>query len=74
MSPIYLPLRSSDKLDRLISLARGDSRDWVPKEKIELLVKLSEILERLERLLNRFKIDFVSISTMDVLLRLSETL
>jgi len=50
MFPIEFSSILSDTLERLTSLARGDSRDSDPKNKIELLVKLSEILDRLSRL------------------------
>jgi len=40
----------SDTFERLTILARGDNRDLAPKDKIELLAKLSEILDRLSRL------------------------
>jgi len=54
----------------LISLAKGNRKDLAPKDKIELLGKLSEILDRLRRLLIKFKRDFVSVSPILILLRL----
>jgi len=64
----------SDTLDRLSSLVRGDIRDLAPKDKIELLVKLSEILDRLRRLLIKFKRDFASVSPLQTLFRLRKAL
>jgi len=40
----------SETLDKLTSLAKGDRRDSIPKDKIELEVKLSEILDRLKEI------------------------
>jgi len=67
-------LRLSETLDKLISLAKGDNRDLAPKDKIELIVKLSEILDRLKRLLIKFKRDYVSLSPIHIYLRSRQTL
>jgi len=64
----------SDTLDRLTSLASGDSRDLAPKDKIELLGKISYILDKLRRLLIKFKRDFVSVSPIHIYLRLIQIL
>jgi len=46
----------------LISLAKGDRRDLASKDKLDSPVILSEILDRLRRLLIKFQRDFVSLS------------
>jgi len=58
-----------ETLDKLTSLAKGDKRDFASKDKIEHLVKLSEIFDRLRRLLIKLKRDFVSVSPILILLR-----
>jgi len=63
-----------DTLDRLISLARGDNRELTPKDNIEPLVKLSEIIDRLRRLLIRFMRDFASVSPIHIFFILREKL
>jgi len=63
-----------ETLDKLISLAKGEKRHLAPKDRIELFVKLSEILDRFRRLLIKFKKDFVSVSPIHYYLRLRQTL
>jgi len=58
----------------LTSLARGDIRELAPKDKIELLAILSEILYGLRRLQIRFKRDSASESPIHILFRLREIL
>ena len=58
----------------MVSITKGDKRDLVPKAKIEFLVQLSEILDRLRRLPIKFKRDFVSVFPILNLLRLRQTL
>jgi len=58
----------------LISLDREDSGELAPKHIKELLVKVSEILDRLRRLLIRFRRDFASESPIHFYCRLRETL
>jgi len=60
----------SEILDKLTSLVKGERRDLSPKYKFELPLKLSVILDRLRRLLIKFKRDFVSVSPIFILLRL----
>ena len=72
--PIKIPLKLSDTLDSLTSLDREDSRELAPKHIKELLVKLMEILDRLRRLLIRFKRDFASESPIHIYCRLRKTL
>lgn len=62
----------SDKLDKLTSLAKGDNKS--PIEKIELLLKTIEILDRLWRLLKNLIRDFILISLINIVSRLRETL
>jgi len=64
----------SETLDKLTNFLKRDRRDYAPKDKIELFVKFSEILERLRRLLIIFKRDFISISPILILLRFREKL
>ena len=44
MEVILFPAKSSDTLDRFVSLARGCSNKFAPKNEIEFDIKLSEIL------------------------------
>jgi len=62
MSVMKFPSKSSDKLDRLTSPSKGNNKNCSPKNSIELYSKLSEILERLQKLLIGFKRDCVSSS------------
>jgi len=54
----------NDTLDRLTILAREDSRELDPKDSKGRLVKLSEIFDRLKRLLIIFKRDVASASSI----------
>jgi len=74
MSSIEFSKRLSETLYKLARQAKGDRRDLAPIDKIELLVKVSEILDRLRRLLIKFKRDFVSVSPIHIYLRLRQTL
>jgi len=74
ITPILVLLRSSDTLNRLVSLAKGDSRDLSSKDKLKLLPKLSEILDKLRRLLIKVKRDFTSVFSIQKSFRLRETL
>jgi len=74
MSPMEFSKRLSEILDKLASIAKGDKRNLVPKVKIELLVQLKEILDRLRRLPIIFKRDFNSVFPIFNLLRFRQTL
>jgi len=74
MAPILFPEKLSDTLDRLSSLAKGDIRDLASKDKRELLIKQSEILDGLRRLLIKSKRDFASVSPIQTLFRLRKAL
>jgi len=66
--------RLSETLDKLTSLSKRDRIYYGPTDKIEFLLKSSEILERLRRLLISFKRDFVSVAPIHIYSRLRETL
>jgi len=74
MSPIKFSLKSSETLNKLTNLVKGDRRDLALKDKIKHLVKISEILERLKSLLINCKRVLVSVSPILILLRLRQTL
>ena len=58
----------------MAGFAMRDRRYLAPNSKIELLLKSIEIFDRLRTLLINSKANFTSISLINILFRLSETL
>ena len=63
----------SETLDKLTSLAKGNKTELFLHDNIDLLVKFSEILDRLRRLLTKNKRDFVSVAPIHFYLRFRQT-